>query len=93
LRTFCLSVLFILRKVSAQFNDRKTRQSTLRARKNELESHQKYKETAFKAKQDEKLQEAVAKFGEDQRKSVAETERSFLIHKQVNLKKIHSPPF
>ena len=71
------------RQVAAQFSDRKARQTTLRARKTQLDSHQKYKESAFKAKQDDKLNEAINKFAEDQKKTVAETERNFLVKKQV----------
>lgn len=71
--------------VTAQFSDRKARTETLRARKQELNSHQKYKESAFKAKQEDKLKEAITKYSENQKKTVAETERQFLDQKQEAL--------
>ena len=71
------------RQVAAQFSDRKARQNTLRARKTQLDQHNKYKESAFKSKQEDKLNEAISKFAEDQKKSVADTERNFLVQKQV----------
>ncbi|CBY20137.1 unnamed protein product [Oikopleura dioica] len=73
------------RQVTAQFSDRKARTETLRARKQELNSHQKYKEGAFKAKQEDKLKESVSKFSDNQKKTVAETERRFLDQKQESL--------
>lgn len=73
------------RQVTAQFSDRKARTETLRARKQELNSHQKYKEGAFKAKQEDKLKESISKYSENQKKTVAETERQFLDQKQVAL--------
>jgi len=73
------------RQVTAQFSDRKARTETLRARKQELNSHQKYKESAFKAKQDDKLKESISKFSDNQKKTVAETERKFLDQKQESL--------
>ncbi|CAG5112975.1 Oidioi.mRNA.OKI2018_I69.chr2.g7129.t1.cds [Oikopleura dioica] len=73
------------RQVTAQFSDRKARTETLRARKQELNSHQKYKESAFKAKQEDKLKEAITKYSENQKKTVAETERQFLDQKQEAL--------
>ena len=36
------------KQVAAQFNDRKSRQTTLKNRKTQLDQHQKYKESAFR---------------------------------------------
>ena len=37
------------KQVAAQFNDRKSRQTTLKNRKTQLDQHQKYKESAFRS--------------------------------------------
>jgi hypothetical protein len=78
------------KQVSAQFSDRKSRNNTFKNRKTQLDQHQKYKEGAFRAKQDDKLNEAITKFSEEQKKSVAETERAALLQRQELLRERES---
>ena len=106
-------------KLCSKFNDRKSRQTTLKNRKTQLDQHQKYKESAFRfdsdlyfrkfpykpsyctlliqtlmykyafrSKQEDKLNEAVTKFTEDQKKAVAETERAALLQRQEKIEKV-----
>ena len=43
---------------------------------------------AFRSKQEDKLNEAVTKFTEDQKKAVAETERAALLQRQEKIEKV-----